>query len=492
MADTAMTYEGAAPERVQPGFRNDSKSIFIVFLELFFSRWMIICGIFFCATIWSYLALARAPDTFEGAGQVMIRRGTVQAIQGTPVMRQQEEVGSEVDIMLSIAVLDEVANQLLKKCEAASVVDAARQPLIFDTYTSQRPYNTLKMSDMPLTDPSALRKWLKSQYQIKKFGESNVIEVGMVSVNPVFAAEAVNTLIDVYEKFNLQVTRSPGQADYYRSEIAKLDSEINGDQTTLAGYMQSHGIADVQKERELTTLRRHGVQVELDKLQAEKAALQTDLSVGSTSERLMQTAFIRSDQSIMSLRGEVFQREREIAQLRTKSTEDNPILKQKVEEADALRAMLLREEGVALAQQRHLYQQMLDKEKELKEKIAMLDQLLLAFPTIEADIDRMNREIKQLEIKRMDVVEQMLKATTLENPSEAMNKVRVLGYSQVAPGPRDARKGFKFLVAVVLSGIAAFVAGLFVDGLDHSVRKREEIEEKLNVPYLASLSSHLR
>jgi len=492
MAETAMTYESVAPERAPHGFRNDSKSIFFVFLELFFSRWMIICGIFFSATIWSYLALARAPDTFEGTGQVMIRRGAVQAIQGTPIMRQQEEVGSEVDIMLSIAVLDEVAKQLLKKCEAASVVDTGQQPLIFDTYSSRRPYNTLKLADMPLTDPAALRKWLKTQYQIKKFGESNVIEVSTVSVNPVFAAEAVNTLIDVYEKFNLQVTRSPGQADYYRTEIAKLDTEINAYQKTLAEYMQARGIADVQKERELVTLRRHASQMELDKLQVDKAGVKTDLGAAGTPERLMQTAFMRDDQSIVKLREQVFQREREIAELRTKSTEDNPLLKQKIEEAEALRAMLNREESIALAQQRHLYQQILDKETELQDKISMLDQKLVAFPTIEADIDRMNREIKQLELKRIDVVEQMLKATTLENPSEAMNKVKVLGYSQVPPFAREARKGFKLLVAVVLSAIAAFVAGLFVDGLDHSVRKREEIEEQLNVPYLASLSSHLR
>jgi len=492
MAETTMTYEAPVQERPQHQFRSDSKSIFFVFLELFFGRWMIICGIFFSATIWSYLALARAPDTYEGTGQVMIRRGAVQAIQGTPILRQQEEVGSEVDIMLSIAVLDEVAHQLLKKCESASVVDAGQQPLIFDTYSSQRPYNTLKLSDMPLTDPGALRKWLKSQYQIKKFGESNVIEIGVVSVNAVFAAEAVNTLIDVYEKFNLQVARSPGQTDYYRSEIAKLDTEINGLQTTLAQYLQARGIADVQKERELTTLRRHGVQVELDKLQADKASLQTDLTVGTSPEQLMQTAFMRGDQSIVKLRDEAFSREREIAELRTKSTEDNPILKQKIEELEALRIMLRREESVAFAQQRHLFQQATDKEKELQSKISMLDQLLLAFPTIEADTDRMTREIKQLELKRIDMVEQMLKASTLENPSDALNKVKVLGYSQVPPVAREARKGFKFLVAVVLSAIAAFVAGLFVDGLDHSVRKREEIEEQLNVPYLASLSTHLR
>ncbi|MFQ5952541.1 MAG: hypothetical protein ACE5JK_03945, partial [Candidatus Omnitrophota bacterium] len=46
---------------------------FIVFLELFFSRWVVICGIFFSATFWSYLTLARAPDTFEGTAQILIR-----------------------------------------------------------------------------------------------------------------------------------------------------------------------------------------------------------------------------------------------------------------------------------------------------------------------------------------------------------------------------------------------------------------------------------
>ena len=144
-------------------------------------------------------------------------------MQELPILRQQEEVGSEVDIMLSIAVLDEVVRQAVDGEGAGRQRGGAtrQQPLIFGTYTSQRPYNGLKVSDLPLTDPAALRKWLKGQFQIRKFGESNVIEVALISVNPVFAAEAVNTLIDVYEKFNLQVERTPGQSAFYRSEIDK-------------------------------------------------------------------------------------------------------------------------------------------------------------------------------------------------------------------------------------------------------------------------------
>ena len=72
-----------------------------------------------------------------------------------------------------------------------------------------------------------------------------------------------------------------------------------------------------------------------------------------------------------------------------------------------------------------------------------------------------------------------------------MNKVKVLGYSQVPPFPREARKGFKFMVALILSAITAFVVAIFIEGLDHSVRRRDEIEEQLHVPYLASLSTHL-
>jgi capsular polysaccharide biosynthesis protein len=124
--------------------------------------------------------------------------------------------------------------------------------------------------------------------------------------------------------------------------------------------------------------------------------------------------------------------------------------------------------------------------------VAELDTQLMAFPAMEADLDRFDRHIKQRTLKRIDVVEQMVKASTLEDPGQSLNKVKVLGYAKVPSFAREARKGFKFLVAVVLSAIAAFVAAIFVEGLDHSVRKREEIEEQLHVPYLASVSTHLR
>jgi len=493
--DVAATSQEVVETRLGATYPAESKSIFIVFLELFFSRWMIICAIFFSASLWSYLALKRAPDTYESTAQLLIRRGKFQAIQSVPILRQQEEIGSEVDILMSLAVLDEAVKQLLGEARAANITDSADQEKarkIFGIYEPTRPHNRLTLADLPTTDPTALRKLLKSQLNVRKFGESNVLEVVLVSVNPVFAAEAVNTVVDVYEKFNLQVEKSPGQAAYFSQEIQRLDAEINRLQTELAEYKQEHGVANLEKERELATLRRYNVQVELDKLQLDKAALETDLKSIENPETRMQAAFLRNDQAIMKLRDNIFVQQNAIAELRSRSTEDNPIVRAKEDELAELQKNLETETTLAIAQQRHIYRQALDREAELKDKIAMLDKQIAAYPFMEAAMDRLDRDIKQRTIKRMDVVEQMVKATTLENPDEALNKVKVLGFSQVPPIPREARKGFKLMVAVALSGIAAFVVAIFVEGLDHSVRKREEIEEQLHVPYLASLSSHLR
>jgi len=495
MADQAAVADATtsfAAERPAANLRGESKSIFIVFLELFFSRWMLICGIFFSATFWSYITLERAPNTYETTAQILIRRGRVQAVQDIPILRQQEEVGSEVDILLSMPVLDETVKQLLLRTKTAAITDSRDTPPIFAGSSSARPYNSLQISDLPLTDPAALRKFLKSQIQIRKFGESNVLEVSMISVNPVFATETVNTLIDVYEKYNMQVNRTTGQTAYYQTELDRLDAEIDGYQSQLASYKQQHGVANLEKERELLTLRRHGVEIELDKLQMEKAGLESDLrSIDSPNAR-EQAAFLRSDQAMFKLREHIFSQQSEIAQLRSKSTEDNPLVKQKEEELQQLKINLKAEEDMAIAQQRHLFRQVQDKERELLDKIQQLDGLLLAFPTMEAQIDRWDRDIKQLTLKRIDVVEKMVRAGNLENSDETMSKVKILGYAQVPAIARDARKGFKFLVAVVLSMIASFVVAIFIEGLDHSIRRREEIEEQLNVPYLASLSQHLR
>jgi uncharacterized protein involved in exopolysaccharide biosynthesis len=494
MSEQTLQVASAAPaERPASQYRDESKSILLVMLELFFSRWMLICGIFLSTTFWSYLTLARAPDTYEAMAQVWIDRAQVQSIMtGVPLVRQQEEVGSDVDILRSIAVLDEVVRQLLMKAQASVTTDLPPQPLIFDTYQPGRPYNPLQLSDMPLTDPAALRKMLRNQLQINKFGESNVIEVALVSRNALFASETVNTLLDVYEKFNLKVTRSPGQSAFFRQEVDQLDQEINAYQAQLSAYMQQHGVADVDKERELVTLRRHAAQVQLDELQLDKAGLQTDLRAIDDPKTRLQASFLRNDLTIVKMRENVFLRQNQLAELRSHSTPDNPQVIAKQEELDELRRNLQREEELAIAQQRHLYQQVLDKEAEVLDKIRQLDVQLGGFPTMQAEIDRLQRDIQQRTLKRVELVEQMIRASTLESPDQSLNKVKILAYSQVPPFPRDARKGFKFLVAVVFSLIASFVVAIFIESLDHSIRRREEIEAQLSVPYLASLSTHYR
>lgn len=107
-----------------------------------------------------------------------------------------------------------------------------------------------------------------------------------------------------------------------------------------------------------------------------------------------------------------------------------------------------------------------------------------------AAIDRYDRDIKQRTIKRADMVERMFKSATLETPDEAMNKVKVIGYAAVPVLPVEARKDFKFLVAVVFSLVLAFVTAGFVESLDHTLRKREQVEEHLEIPHLASISTH--
>ena len=49
---------------------------------------------------------------------------------------------------------------------------------------------------------------------------------------------------------------------------------------------------------------------------------------------------------------------------------------------------------------------------------------------------------------------------------------------------------FKMAVAIVLSLVASIVAAVFVESLDRTVSRREEIEEQLHIPYLASIGTH--
>jgi uncharacterized protein involved in exopolysaccharide biosynthesis len=473
-----------------PAARGESKSIVFVFLELVFTRWMIIGGIFFTAVLWSYLTVFRTPDTFSAKGQVLIKRGALQYVRNVPIMRQQEELGSEVDILLSIRVIEEVVDQLLETAQAGVNRDVGERKLIFDTYAPSRPTTAIQLADLPLTARPQLQKFVRDQIRVQKFGESNVIEIEVVSVNPAFAAELVNTLIDVYEKFNLTVEYTPGQSKIYEDEIRKVDDQIDALQADLAAYKQGNRVVDVLKERELMQLRRHGLQVTLDELQVKKRELEADLEIVDGPKGRVDASFLRNDQTILAIRKAFLEQQNQLAQMRSTQTDDNPLVRAKREEVAALEEQLLREENIAIAQHRHEYRQTLKKEEELLAKIKSVEDELVRYPVYEAEIDRFDRDIKQRTIKRVDMVEQMLKSSTLERSDETLNKVKVLGYAQVPAFPREARRGFKFLVAVVFSLIASFVVGAFVDSLDHSIRRRDEIEDQLGVPHLASLGTH--
>jgi uncharacterized protein involved in exopolysaccharide biosynthesis len=477
-------------DKVRSVAGGQSRSLLIGILDLFFSRWMVICGIFFSACFWSYVALVQAPDTYEATGQVMISRGSIQAVRSEPLLRQQEDVQSEVDILLSISVLNETVRQMLEGSRRGAFMDSAERPLIFGEYESNHPFVDLSLDDLPTTDPARLFEYLKKRVRVQKFGESNVIEISLVSVSPRFAAQAVNTLIDVYEKYQLTVDPSSGQTAFFAAEIDKVDQEIDALHARLAEYKQTRGVVDTERDAELLALRRYRLREELDKLQVDKTALETDLrAVDAGGDQL--PAFLRRDETIVKLRGLLFIAKSSLAELRSQLTADHPALQAKLEEVEELQQNLKREEELGVAQQRHLYHQILDKEQELLAKIEGIDALLVRYPTLEAEFDRLDRDIKQRTLKRVDMVEQMFKSTTL-GTDESFNKVRVLGYADVPPYPREERKDFKFAVAVLLSLIASFVAAVFVEGLDHSIRRREEIEEQLQVPYLASISSHYR
>lgn len=481
-------------ERTRSATAGETRTVLVSFLELLFGRWLLISAVFFSAAFWSYMAVVQAPETYEATGQVLIRRGRIQAVRSEPILRQQEDVGSEMDLLVSIAVLEETVRRLLDSAAAGLNTDFANERLIFGAFESSSPNIAISNGELPTTEPAQLFKYLKKRLHTTKFGESNVIEVSLVSASPRFAAAAVNTLIDVYEKYHLTVDQSAGQSEFFANEIAKVDAEIDALQMQLAEYKKSRKVGNTEKELELLTLRRHALERELDDLQIDKAALETDLSTSSDveTENGRYPPFIRQDFSVQRLRQILFIKQSELAELRTQLQAGHPSVVAKKEEVDALTERLATEEELTIRQQQHVLQQLLDKEKEITQKIASLDEKISQYPVLTAEMDRLDRDIKQRTIKRVDLVEQMFKSTTLGSTDASLNKVQVLGYAQLPTVPREERKGFKFAVALLLSLMTAIIVAIFVESLDHSIRRREEIEQQLHVPYLASISNHYR
>ncbi|MCK4304844.1 MAG: hypothetical protein KAY24_11455 [Candidatus Eisenbacteria sp.] len=433
---------------------------------LFRRKWVVLTtlGVTLASVI--YLALTSV-SAYESYSKLLVNRGhPVTAFgPGEQMLSWEEDLTSEMEII-----------------ESARICDRAQEFLVQQGVQGE--------DDAPYEiNPQEIRTTTS--------GKSSVIRVYYRCPIPIVAESVVRVLTQAYREFRTH-ERTPDPTAYLQQEIEGVREEIGHWENKRAEFLVNEGTVQLREERTNLLIGRRGIENDLARtrgLVAEQQA-QTEWmqQMAESDEDTDPTASIypigevshRGEPALLVLRRTILSTEAEYIAAKAQYTEGHPRVLALRDRLDEFR-IAIREEAAGYAKYLGaVVEASRAKEASLEASLDYINETLSAFPSREAQLAHMDRTIEALQTTHDALLKRRLDALATQVGSNPWDVVVLEDAVEAYPvRTRDYARMSVIPLFALLVGIAL---AFLVDGLDHSVKSRAEIEAHLKIPVLATVS----
>jgi polysaccharide biosynthesis transport protein len=323
--------------------------------------------------------------------------------------------------------------------------------------------------------------------------DSRVVRIVIEDRDPRWAATIANALADAYiaESLSVRATTTQSASDWLEQQLADLEAKLAQSADALFAFKQSHDIVSTSWEdrQGIVSQRLVTINDALTRSRVQRAQLQarTELLTKAVEElkadpQADATLLTNQNTAIPELKVRYLDAKVECANLGSSYLENHPKVEACAAKAAAAKRNLDREVENTVTAARREYEETIQSERKLSQ---LLDQT----KTEAFGLNQYEREY--LALKRTydnnqrlyEMVLQRLKETGVTGMLQ-MSNVRVLDRAEPPDRPVKPR-GVRNLALAVLLGMAGGVGLAFLlETLDTSISTREQIEERLGLPFL--------
>jgi len=415
-----------------------------------------IITLFLVVAIAVTLYLIRTPNLYKSEAKLMVRLGKESVLDPTG------QTGLITSITPSQLSRINTELEIIKGQELAEkIVDSLGLAYILGIDEESLPSDSRKLL---LLRNEALRILMKN-LELTTAKETNIILISYKSRSAERAQKVVSKLIDLYRTKHIDLQRAPGSYDFYKRQIDAAKEGLTKTEEELFKLKNELGIDSVDKQREIIWSRISALYLDLErtisslafnkvKVEAMKKSLDElpkIVEMWETKESILFKGVIGTD---VTKRSNPIYQQMQVALLNEKAT-----LGSLEAQAEAQRQQLIVAKQELRTLNRHAG------------KIGKLE------GELEMQKDNYRKYLENLQAARVDEV--------LEK--EHISNIRVV---QNATYPVEPLIKSKIKIAVlglffaIFGGIGlAFVA----ESLDHTLKKPEDVEDKLNVQALAAI-----
>ncbi len=479
------------------------------------------------------------PEMYQSTSKLMVRLGkesvtldpTATTGQTVTVYQdRQQEINSELEIIRSRELAETVVDQIgvdafLERPDELTFNEPTPLGVARDTVrktrktvreAAEKPHTMLAKLDMvdELKKRDKAVTQLMRNMQIETSRESNIITINYEAPSPRMAQAVVSTLIDAYLEKHVEVYSSGGSYDFFSEQTQKLQNELTRIEENLKDVKNATGIASLEEQRTIALNRMGLLQQEIERndaalasSKARMAALEKTMGETPKTQEVEKTSGF-SNAALDNMRARLFElrlREQDLASRYTEENEQIQEVRNQIKEAEAF----LEREKPSLTQTRlainDAYRQAeldyLSERAQFQSMQANAAALRSLRQDVQAEIRGINENETQIATLQR---EREIQEANYRKYSESLEQARIdqamqleqlsnISVVQAATSPMKPVRPKKLLnlaLGLVLGLMGGIGFAFTSEYVDHTFKRPDDIERRLNLPVLASISDH--
>lgn len=313
--------------------------------------------------------------------------------------------------------------------------------------------------------------------------DSELVNIRFESFDPELAARVSNTLVEKYTQNNMQRYHEAGEQarEFLQAQLTEMQSQLKDADQALQDFAKRQDIADLANRVELSNDKLADLENSLTEIQQEKLAYKVKYDkIKAGKGRLLPE--IVNNELINNLQPDLVQQRAEYAKMEGRFKPDYP-------EMVTLRNRIENLEGQIEEEKENIresivdrYESLVDQEQAIKDALQEHESTLLGLNQSSVEYNILKREVESNKELYDGLLQRMKEIGVASGVRE--NNVAVIDTAEPALMPFKPNMGFNAMMALVLGSVGGTGLAFFLNFLDNTVRRPEDVESLVYLPSL--------
>ncbi len=342
-----------------------------------------------------------------------------------------------------------------------------------------------------LSDAEKTSQLLTGQLSVNPVRNTSVVNISYQHTNPVLAKLVVNAVARAYmdELLEIRMRNSNYTLGWMNAKAEEERGKLRKSEQGLQQYMAEHDVVTVENKVAITPQQLTDFSSKLSQAQAKRSELE-DL-VAKIQGRMQSPAALESLQvfseskSLDSIRDKILQHEQQVSELSKKYGPKHPAMVKGREELALMRQEKLRELQRLAESKINEFDLAKKQEENLTQLLQGAKSSALTMNEKMIQYNLLKREVETNRILH-DALLKQIKERSATDQTQVVN-VSVLEEAVTPTTPAKPKKRLNLLLASVLGLFGGGGLAFFVEYLDNTIKKGDELEERFGLPVLGQV-----